>query len=523
MFTNYWTGNPTAKYKTMNGIDRATNVTFNNSYVLLENRNVQTNSLEGIRAIENIILPSGSGLKLSASGEISGDFGGGGELFLDSGISLTANGSLSGVTTLTVNPMLNANNVYEIKKGITHPYIIVGSVIGTASSEEVVSGSERYSVYKDLPGNNHTNYYIDSADTGDTIILKDTVEVESSSDTGRIFRDSITNTNNIRLLKKDCFSTQINIAYNISNSSNHTNFIRRLVLKESKTSRVYIPVGTEIVLIHKNTYYFYKVADSAKQVIPLSYFKTQDGTAFSNNLSNTANSAPTIEVNQFIGESVYKWNESYRFIVNFSNTATTMQEKIVYPAVDIFEGSALNTWINENQIDRASNSIQILPRGYSCTLTADQNRPYKQDDKININANIAISSVWGMNDNNRDYYARFSLLKNDGSDTSIEFPNGSKIILNNETVYDAINKNINIKIFDNVTNNRISEIKTLTIDMSGVLSQNLIATGDYKLKVDFFYCIDESCQNNIVKSAEFPFTIEDKEVYGLLAQTIRTS
>ena len=111
MFTNYWTGNPTAKYKTMNGIDRATNVTFNNSYVLLENRNVQTNSLEGIRAIENIILPSGSGLKLSASGEISGDFGGGGELFLDSGISLTANGSLSGVTTLTVNPMLNANNV----------------------------------------------------------------------------------------------------------------------------------------------------------------------------------------------------------------------------------------------------------------------------------------------------------------------------------------------------------------------------------------------------------------------------
>ena len=52
-FTDYWTGNATAKYKTMNGIDRATTVEFTNSYVLLENKN-ENGDLEGIKSIENL-------------------------------------------------------------------------------------------------------------------------------------------------------------------------------------------------------------------------------------------------------------------------------------------------------------------------------------------------------------------------------------------------------------------------------------------------------------------------------------
>jgi len=62
IFRNYWTGNNTAKYKTMNGIDRATTVTFDNSYVLLENKDANGN-LEGIKSIENLIIPNKSRIK----------------------------------------------------------------------------------------------------------------------------------------------------------------------------------------------------------------------------------------------------------------------------------------------------------------------------------------------------------------------------------------------------------------------------------------------------------------------------
>lgn len=56
-FKDYWTGNETAKYKVMQGIDRATTVEFQNSYVLLTNKDSQGNDV-GISDIENLIILS---------------------------------------------------------------------------------------------------------------------------------------------------------------------------------------------------------------------------------------------------------------------------------------------------------------------------------------------------------------------------------------------------------------------------------------------------------------------------------
>lgn len=127
-FKNYWSGNSTAKYKTMNGIDRATTVSFNNSYVLLENKDSSGN-LVGIQSIENLVIPKGSGLKISANGEITGNFEGGGELYLDSLVCLTVKGNITGQTTMILNPKLLENGNQVIKGGITVPYLKVG---GTA-------------------------------------------------------------------------------------------------------------------------------------------------------------------------------------------------------------------------------------------------------------------------------------------------------------------------------------------------------------------------------------------------------
>ena len=121
----------------MNGIDRATTVTFSNSYVLLQNIN-DDGELEGISDIVNLVIPDGSGLKLSASGNITGDLSGGGQLYMDSGICLTVGGDLTGVTNLILNPTTKQEDgTYLIIGGIENPYIVVNGTV--ESGAQIVS------------------------------------------------------------------------------------------------------------------------------------------------------------------------------------------------------------------------------------------------------------------------------------------------------------------------------------------------------------------------------------------------
>lgn len=185
-FKNYYQDNPVSKYKRMNGIDRATTVTFNNSYVLLEN--MVDGELKGIEAIKNIILPSGSGLKISADGEITGDFVGGGELYLDSEVCLTVQGDISNKTTLRLNPKNQT-----IHESIENPYMW-GDSEATNTEEEaerLVSGEDLYTIYtqkSDLT-DNKTRYYIAESITIEDYLVENSTNVTDRNYTG-IIEDS---------------------------------------------------------------------------------------------------------------------------------------------------------------------------------------------------------------------------------------------------------------------------------------------------------------------------------------------
>ena len=76
-FDTYRNDNSTKPYITMNGIDRATNVYLVNSYIALENMNPD-GTKEGIKNIDNLHVPEGSGLKVTADSEVTNNFNGGG-------------------------------------------------------------------------------------------------------------------------------------------------------------------------------------------------------------------------------------------------------------------------------------------------------------------------------------------------------------------------------------------------------------------------------------------------------------
>ena len=206
-FKNYWTGNSTAKYKTMNGIDRATNVYFENSYVLLTNKDSNGNLL-GIKSIENLYIPDESGLKISAPGEISGNFEGGGELYLDSEVCLNIRGNITGTTTLVLNPLMYENEAYKIKGGEDNPYLKVygttPELIERNEAIALVSGNTDYTIiYKQI--DDFVQYYIANDITIDKnltekIILQEGKKINANTDdwnsnTVQIMQDGVISAN----------------------------------------------------------------------------------------------------------------------------------------------------------------------------------------------------------------------------------------------------------------------------------------------------------------------------------------
>lgn len=140
MFINFEDTNEGVNYKTAGKIQKWKNVFLENSYVIIDN---------GLKDVENMSVPEESGLKLSNNEEITGNFNGGGELYLDSNICFTIGGDITGTTKLILTPsIVNGKNV--IVGGINHPYIKVkGASTARAqsqSSDEIVSGESKYTI-----------------------------------------------------------------------------------------------------------------------------------------------------------------------------------------------------------------------------------------------------------------------------------------------------------------------------------------------------------------------------------------
>lgn len=509
-FKNYWSGNSTAKYKTMNGIDRATTVSFNNSYVLLENKDSSGN-LVGIQSIENLVIPKGSGLKISANGEITGNFEGGGELYLDSLVCLTVKGNVTGQTTMILNPKLLEDGNQVIKGGITVPYLKVG---GTAPEKiALVSGeANRYKIIqanketvKEEIGEDYIYYYI-----AKDVIVQNNITVETNSIENRKYKDKITNTNDVLILNTGTFTTDYNISYYLTDDAykakDYSNISRKLKLisNTDKEKVIIMPVGTEITMIIDGKYYSYVVNTENLSEISLSDFTNNESSTKYDELKDITNSELVDKsLNEINGTTTYTFKENYKFIINFTNTKGIEVDRY-YPSLEVYYGQ---TSFGNEKKDVANNIVDIQKRNYELTLNNDK-KYYESDGNINLTGQLKIGS---LKENTymptKDLYLKIKLKDNSGNEVKI--PQGTQVKVNN-TGATVENGLVILKLLDNLDSANLEQSMNISLDMSGVLPQDRLPKGDYKIDIKYLNSkeYEELTENNI--------TIIDKQTeYGL--------
>lgn len=511
-FKDYWSGNSTAKYKTMNGIDRATTVSFDNSYVLLENKDSNGN-LVGIQSIENLIIPKGSGLKISANGEITGNFEGGGELYLDSLVCLTVQGDITGQTTLVLNPKLMEDGVQKIRGGINVPYL---KVAGTATTDQIalVSGeSNKYVIIQadkqtvqEKVGENYIYYYI-----AEDIVIKNDIVVTSNSIERRKYNEDITNTNETLITNNETFSADIKTTYYLTNDAystkDYTNISRKLKLISNLDEKkdVIIPIGTEITMIVNGDYYYYRVEkDNIAQINLSDFVNSVSNNKKFNELTDITNSNLVDKTtNEINGTTSYSFKENYKFIFNFENSNGIEKDRY-YPSLEIYYGKT--SFENEKK-DVANNIVDIQKRTYECNL--ENNREYYESDgKIEFLGNIKIG---GLKENtyikSKDLYLQIKIKDDNSND--IEIPQGTQITIN-DNKYSVKNGKCEAYFLDNLGTNSIDNELNITLDMSEVLPQDRISKGNYKFILS--YLNGKQYENILEKDITI---IEKQDEYGI--------
>lgn len=482
-FKNYWSGNSTSKYKTMNGIDRATTVIFDNSYVLLENKGTD-GKLVGIKAIKNLVIPKGSGLKISTDSEISGDFIGGGELYLDTPVSLTVKGNISGQTTLFLNPKLLKNGSKIIKGGINFPYLKVGgnspnkiAIVSGEPSKYVIKEADKETV-NNLKGENYTYFYI-----SEDVSVDNSIDISSSSEYGRNYVSDISNKKNVYMLNNDIFTTDLDVKYyltsDVSNASDYTNVNRKLVLVSNTTNKsVDIPKGTEIVMKTKDGYYFYNVDKNNISQISLNDFKNEFGKSFEEVINFETSDSVIKTVNEINGTTSYSLNESYKFIFNFNNTNGISNDSY-YPSLEIL--SETNSF-SKVKNDIATNVVNVESRDYELSLKCNKDF-YENNGLIKLNGSLKLSS---LNSDTKGISKKliFRLRLKDKDDNYIDIPEGS--ILNIDGKYYLVkNGVIDFNALSDVNSSAINSDINLSLDMKNVLPQDYLVPGDYSLVFEY--------------------------------------
>lgn len=521
LFKNYWTGNTTAKYKTMNGIDRATTVTFDNSYVLLENKD-ENGNLAGIKAIGSLVIPEGSGLKISADGEITNDFVGGGELYLDSAVCLTVGGDISGVTKIILNPGISTEyNAQIIYGGIENPYMKVkGTSLATDTESpaiELISGEKRYTILsKKIEENSEeTSYYYITK----TIIITDYVAADSTSAKDRIYNGAIDKSDLIEIKSKESFSSDIILNYELlvdntlanEDSETYKNLSREFVIKNENQEPITIPAKTEITMKFEDKYYTY-VLESDMTNVPLTKFKDDNNLNYSGGFSNLREEVEG-EYNQVTNSTSYIHDETYRFIVNFKNTKSFLSDGRYYSMINVNDN---NVWIDENQIESA-NIIYVKNRTYDLNYQLNQS-DYIRKDIINLTGNLNIGEFENQAETT-NLYVNMSFLNND--DENVNIPDGSYVTINN-TRYYLKNGSITCPLIEGILKDTINQTINLSINMEGVLPQNRLEDGEYKIALNLINEENINTSNVIEKQFKIPFIINDisKNEIGLKANLV---
>ena len=114
---------------------------------------------------------------------------------------------------------------------------------------------------------------------------------------------------------------------------------------------------------------------------------------------------------------------------------------------------------------------------------------------------------------------RINLVDSTGNTELI--PEGTKITINNQT-YNSENGVLQLKLLENISSEEIVQVLNMQLDMSELLPQNRLKTGEYTLEIEVALVEDEVSENNIQDVLEVPIVIENtsEKTYGLKAEIL---
>jgi hypothetical protein len=514
-FINYWSGNPTSKYKIMNGIDRATTVSFENSYVLLTNEDEDGN-LVGISDIENLVIPDGSGLKISADGKISGNFSGGGELYLDSRVCLTVEKNITGTTTLVLNPeIVEAGN--EIAGGIESPYLKVGgdseATDKQANATRLVSGeSKKYTILVKNYTDNYAHYYIK-----EDILITNYINDTLVNSEGKIYNGTIASSNkNIYILNNESFSSSVKIEYVFLDTEEtqdkYRNITKELVLKNEKNEAVAIPKGTEIVMINDGKYYKYIVSSSDENAISFGNFvKFEEDTNYPNVFDLTTTTPQSS--NEVAETKTYNYQENFRFVVDLSNGESRLDDGAYYVSVNIKDNGQS---IGEEQ-NESTNMIDVVSRDYSYSNEMTEN-VFENDENISVSGKLTIGKLnekmTGLK--GKSLSAKIKLIDSNGKLQSLE---GNTVTVNS-TKYECQSDMLAVTLLENISNSETVQNIDIEFDMLNVLPQYRLSAGEYQIVVDVVLSENNVLEDTVQTEIKIPIVIteNDTDSFGLDAK-----
>ena len=512
-FKNYWTGNSTAKYKTMNGIDRATNVYFENSYVLLTNKDSNGNLL-GIKTIENLYIPDESGLKISAPGEISGNFEGGGELYLDSEVCLNIRGNITGTTTLVLNPLMYENEAYKIKGGEDNPYLKVygttPELIERNEAIALVSGDTDYTItYKQI--DDFVQYYIANDITIDKnltekIILQEGKKINANTDDW--------NSNTVQIMQDGVISANFQADYQFKKDENLGNKyqnIERSIIIESGEGQIPIPVGTKVMLITTDgEIYRYKLTENQDVV------KLKDFVNIQNNNQNYAEVSNVADASS--GNAVtlmYTYSEQFRIVLDFSECENCLETNKTYNILMKIQDTVESIKAPEYIATNIMNIQQKRNVTYDASLEKKQ---YTQNGNIRLNGTINMNALIDNSlidtDTNKDLVIKIKLKNENGG--NINIPDGTAVTVND--VQQTMNMNYVLTNLGQITKDSLNQKLNIDLDMTGVTQENYkLEAGNYKLVVEA-YTQENDMLQRLMMSNEYDFGIIKKHTFGLDAK-----
>ena len=540
-FEKYLKTSGTNKYKTMTGINKATNIYLTDSYVYLTG---------GLANIQNLFIPQNTGMMISDNSILEGDLIGGGYIDIQSGAKLIIEGNLKNSTTLTLSPKQDEEGSFQTVGGDNNPYVVVLGTDESNGSGMISGESEKYTILNNpkkeytIDGNIQKTsiYYIAETVTANKGITEKINNIED-----KVFTSEINNTEEVYILKNGSFSSQLKVEYSMirrKNSNDEWEFtddmsmknIRRYIYLSSNNASTKLPKGTKITMIINGKYYSYNipenfgtdeywnniskelgVTENLEYQIPLYMFKDSNG----NNYLETTNLQDKMNLNIEQISNILTYQESFRFIFDFSSCSdfpTEGSNEIILNLMDYREDSIKdNVYIEYEQ----NNIIKIEDRNYKIETTLkheSENQIVPFDFKIRFSAD-EISKV-NKSEQNKQLKIRISLLNENLE--KIKLPKGTIIIIDGNK-NDITNDEIVYTLIDSLQTTSYDKTINLQIDMSNVSDGDLIGNGKYNLRIDAYLAENDILLgNNSIISSKTEFEFKKADGYGIKVSTTDT-